>query len=110
MPPAADVSDDPVTPDASVVPVSALAGALAAAIAVLHDNPLFVVHNSALPAVEHDGTAVAVGDADMLVGLANIVLAVCVAMSPSVTRPVAVNDPVIVGFALGAAPVTCVTV
>jgi hypothetical protein len=71
-----------------------------AAIAVLQVNPVPLVQVSALDAELHEGIAKAVGDAVDAVPFANTVLAACVARSPTVTRPVAVRAPVIVGLAI----------
>ena len=56
-----EVRLDAVTAEASVAPVNPLAGTADAVIAVLHPNPVALVHFKALDAVEHDGTASAVG-------------------------------------------------
>jgi hypothetical protein len=66
----------------------------------LQVNPVPEVQFSALVAVEQDGITKAVGEAVDAVPLASTVLAACVAMSAVVTRPVAVNAPVIVGLAM----------
>lgn len=59
-PPAADVSDDVTTFDASVVPVNVPAAA-APAVIVLQPNPVPVVHVSAFDAPLHEGTARSLG-------------------------------------------------
>ena len=87
-------------------PLTALGPAVAVGLAplaplmVLQPNPVDVVQVSALEAAEHDGTETADGDAALPVAFARIVLAVCVATSGSVTRPVAVNEPVTVSPAI----------
>jgi len=74
-----DVRLDAVTDEANVVPVNPLAGIAAAVIEVLHPNPVLVVHFSALPEVEHEPTANAVGDALPDVELPVTVFVACVA-------------------------------
>ena len=91
-----EVSDEAVTPDASVDPVKFAAGTEFAVMEVLHPKPEFVVQVSALDAVEQDPTASAVGDAVPLVALPTTVFAACVEWSANVTRPVAVNAVVTV--------------
>ena len=73
-----------------------LSGTAAAVIDVLQPKPVFVVQISASPAAEHDETDYAVGEADPLVALTRTVFVACVARSPSVTRPVALNELVTV--------------
>ena len=55
------VSDDAVTPAASVVPVKLAAGTAFAVMLVLHPKPVPVVHVTALDAVEQDVIARAAG-------------------------------------------------
>ena len=67
---------------------------------VLQVNPDPLVHCNALPLVLQLGTVIALGLADELDPFARTVFAACVARSAVVTRPVAVNDAVIVGLAI----------
>ena len=83
-----------------VAELSALAAvavvAVDAAIAVLQPKPVFVVQINAEADVEQVPTANAVGEAVPAVALPRTVFVAWVATSPSVTRPVAVKEPVTV--------------
>jgi hypothetical protein len=83
-----------------VLPVTPENGTADAVMLVLHPKPVLVVQFSASAAAEQVDTDCAVGDADPLVALTSTVLVACVARSPSVTSPVAVNEDVIVGLAM----------
>jgi hypothetical protein len=69
------VSEDPVTPDAIVVPVRADAGRAVAVMEELQLKPPLVVHSKAFVALEQDGMVRAVGVAALAVALPSTVLA-----------------------------------
>jgi hypothetical protein len=77
-----DVSEEAVTPEARVLPVIEAAGA---AMAVLQENPVEVVHIKALAVVLQEGTAWP--DGVVAVNAPSRVLAVCVASCALVAWP-----------------------
>lgn len=95
-----DVSEEAVTPEAIVVPVIEAAGA---AMAVLQENPVEVVHIKALAVVLQEGTAWP--DGVVAVSAPSRVLAVCVASCAFVAWPERLLKA---GCALVKAPVAAV--
>jgi hypothetical protein len=95
-----DVSEEAVTPEARVLPVIEAAGA---AMAVLQENPVEVVHIKALAVVLQEGTAWP--DGVVAVNAPSRVLAVCVASCALVAWP---DMSLKAGCALVKAPVAAV--